>query len=260
MATAKPIYTAKNTTASFRLQWSITVFWRAPLDTPFWFEELRDVCIKDHVRILNHRQVDPKCSQFLVSASPSIAPVEMVRSVKGRLQHLVRVDRPRAFQRNYFIGSVGAMRRAQVEKYVASQLNHHRMADPRVQQRLAAFQISRSNIDLAQRRPSSHGLFVYTMHLVLCRDGRWMETREDVLRKTHDMLIRVARAKGHLLSRAGILPDHVHLVLGCDRVESPESVALSYLNNLAYAEGMKPVYQAGYYVGTVGEYDTGAIR
>ena len=42
--------------------------------------------------------------------------------------------------------------------------------------------------------------------------------------------------------------------------ESPEEIALAYMNNLAFAHGMRPVYQFGYYVGTFGEYDMAAVR
>ena len=53
---------------------------------------------------------------------------------------------------------------------------------------------------------------------------------------------------------------HVHVLLGCNLAESPQEVALGYLNNLAYAQEMRRVYQYGFYVGTVGEYDLGAVR
>jgi len=36
-------------------------------------------------------------------------------------------------------------------------------------------------------------------------------------------------------------------------------VALSYLNNLVFAHGMKALFCFSYYVGTFGEYDMGAI-
>lgn len=52
----------------------------------------------------------------------------------------------------------------------------------------------------------------------------------------------------------------MHLVLGCNLTDSPVEVVLGYLNNLAHAQGMRRVYQYGYFVGTVGEYDLGAIR
>ena len=74
------------------------------------------------------------------------------------------------------------------------------------------------------------------------------------------MLLKSSRAKGHRLTQAAILADHLHLVLGCQLTESPLQVALGYLNNLAYAQGMRAVYQKGFYAGTVGEYDLAAIR
>ena len=56
-----------------------------------------------------------------------------------------------------------------------------------------------------------------------------------------------------------MLADHVHLTLGCVVDQSPEDIVLSYLNNGAYALGMKPIFQFGYYKGTIGEYDRGAV-
>ena len=50
------------------------------------------------------------------------------------------------------------------------------------------------------------------------------------------------------------------MTMGCSLNESPEAVALAYLNNLAYAQGMKPVFCYSYYVGTFGEYDMDAVR
>ncbi len=75
-----------------------------------------------------------------------------------------------------------------------------------------------------------------------------------------DMICGAAKSKRHLLSRAAILPDHVHLALGCHLDESPEVVAHSYMNNLCFALGMTPVFQYSYWVGTFGEYDLGAVK
>jgi hypothetical protein len=36
-----------------------------------------------------------------------VAPSQCLRSIKGRLQHLVRAALPRAFRRNYSIRSLG---------------------------------------------------------------------------------------------------------------------------------------------------------
>ncbi|WP_425619475.1 transposase [Anatilimnocola sp. NA78] len=98
------------------------------------------------------------------------------------------------------------------------------------------------------------------MHLVFVRDdrqqdfdtGKWLQAKT---------IVRQAAVKyKHLLSRLAILPDHVHMILGIHPSESPRAVALSYLNNLAYSQGMQPVFMQSCYVGTIGEYDLGAIE
>ena len=74
------------------------------------------------------------------------------------------------------------------------------------------------------------------------------------------MLLQASVRYAHLLSQASVLADHVHLAIGCDISESPRQVALSYMNNLAYAQGMQPVLMPSYYAGTFGPYDLNAIR
>lgn len=86
-----------------------------------------------------------------------------------------------------------------------------------------------------------------------------MELRPSVLDKMSAMIESVAAKYGHRISRVGLLDDHVHLTLGCIVDQSPQDIALKYLNNCAYAIGMKPVFQFGYYAGTIGEYDRGAV-
>jgi REP element-mobilizing transposase RayT len=146
-----------------------------------------------------------------------------------------------------------------VEEYVASQLGHHRLADERVQTLLQQFQIVQPEVDLRQPRMTAHGRYWYNLHLVLVHRERWAEIRENVLRGVQKMILGVCRKKNYTLSRAGILADHVHLALGCPLEASPTEVALVFLNNLAYAHGMKAVYQFGAYVGTFGEYDQNAV-
>jgi hypothetical protein len=74
------------------------------------------------------------------------------------------------------------------------------------------------------------------------------------------MVIRASAKKGWSLSRIGMASNHLHVLLGCDVSETPSSIALGLLNNLAYAQGMKAAYAFSYYVGTFGNYDRDAIR
>jgi len=133
------------------------------------------------------------------------------------------------------------------------------MADVRVQERLKRYQISCSEVDLSKPQRTSHGLFWYSLHVVLVHQHRWNEIRHDVLEGVNRMIRRSCLTKGYLLSEAAILPDHVHILAGCPFEESPLEVTLGFLNNLSFAHGMRQVYQFGGFMGTVGEYSYGAL-
>jgi REP element-mobilizing transposase RayT len=255
-----PIYTADNCREpAYQLNWSYSLFWHAAPPEAAWLEPLQKATEADGIRILQHEFADQSVSQFLVSTRPDVAPQFIAQRLKGRLQILVRETTPSAFKRNYSIRSVGSANRATIDEYLQSQLDHHPCADERVTEQLQRLQIHNADVDLSQPSHTSHAIYWYNLHLVLVNDGRYREVHDEPLQALHDMIVRASRAKSHDLSRAAILPDHIHLALRCGIEESPESVALSYLNNLAFASGMKRVFRLGYYVGTFGEYDLGVI-
>jgi len=252
-----PIYTADNCKAAYQLNWSLAIFWREAVNEVNWFSDLQAVAEPDGVRVLEHRFIKPGVSQFLLSSRPETSPERLAWSVKGRLQHLVRREHPRTFRRNYGLRSLGSANREVVEQYVRSQAEHHPMADPRVQNRIRSLQIDNQQADLSEPSRTAHALYWYNLHVCFVNEGRCPEIREETLRAMREMILRAAAKKGHRLSRAGILPDHIHLTLACSIGESPADVALSYMNNLAYACGLKRVFAFGFYVGTFGEYDLG---
>ena len=134
----KPIYTPDNCNPAYQLNWSLTLFWRvsgAELE-PDLISSLKNATEKDGVRILKYRATGSQVSQFLLSTKPNTAPQTAIRSVKGRLQYLVREKYPKAFQRNYSLHSIGSAKREVIEHYVSTQLGHHKMADRKVQARL----------------------------------------------------------------------------------------------------------------------------
>jgi len=256
----EPLYTPDNTKSAYQLNWGLTLFWRqTPIREQSWLTDLQPATEPDGVRVLKHRFTTGDASQFFVSTKAHVSPAALIWSVKGRLQNLVNQHRPKAFQRNYSVRSIGSAKRTVVENYVADQLGHHRMADPKVQQRLARFQKTYPDVELSKPCFSSHGQYWYNLHVAVVNEERWTEIREDVLQKLNDMIEGVASKHGYRLSRVGLLADHIHMTLGCPIDRSPEEVALGYLNNCAYACGMKPVFQFSYYVGTFGEYDRGAV-
>jgi REP element-mobilizing transposase RayT len=71
---------------------------------------------------------------------------------------------------------------------------------------------------------------------------------------------RICARKGYKASALAVLADHLHIALRGAVVQTPEQIALSFLNNLAYALEQRPWWQAGYYAGTFGEYSMAAVR
>jgi len=256
----KPLYTSSNCKPAYQLRWSLALFCSVELPPiKAWLSQLSEAVERDGVRVLDHDQQNTVLF-FLLSTKPTATPPEIVKSVKGRLQHILQRSAPKAFRRNFSLSSIGEASREVIEEYVASQLGHHPMADPRVEARFKDFQFVFPDVDLSAEQFSSHGRYVYCLHLALVHEARWREVREKQLSITRDMFFKAARDKGHKLSRLALLPDHLHATLGCRFNESPEEVALGYMNNLAFAHGMKPIFCNSYYVGTFGDYDMGAIR
>jgi len=123
MSDPQPLYTRGNCRFSCLWQWGLTVFWRQPEPDDGWF-------LKRHFR-------EPAISQFAIRTQPRVSPLLVVQRIKGRLQYVVRHRRPKAFQGNYAIRRVRHVTRQGIEACVADQLDHHQVADPRIQARFA---------------------------------------------------------------------------------------------------------------------------
>jgi REP element-mobilizing transposase RayT len=254
------IYTPVNCKAAYKLNWSLAVFWTtSPPPAAGWLDALGDAVEPDGVRLLEHRLAKGNVSQFLLSTRPATAPAEIARSIKGRLQYLVRAALPKPFRRNYGLRSVGDAGAKVVEGYVRRQTAHHPMADPRVQRQFDKLHID-GGADLTMPRVGGHAQFVYNLHLVLVHRDRDKEVRAVLLEPRRERVLAIAAKKDHHVGRGQLLADHLHLTVGCALTTSPQQVALGYMNNLAYAEGMKPLFEFSYYVGTFGEYDLDAVR
>ncbi|MCX7050019.1 MAG: transposase [Candidatus Sumerlaeota bacterium] len=161
--------------------------------------------------------------------------------------------------RNYCFRSIGSSKRNVVEQYIGRQLGPYSDTAPFNPNALQRFQIFNSSCDLSQPRRTSHSIYWYNLHIVLVNDKRECEIRESRLQTIHDTILKIARVRDYQLSRAAILPDHIHLALGCGSEKSPADVALCFLNNLAFALDREPVFQMGFFAGTFGEYDLGVI-
>ena len=256
-----PLYTAANCRIAYQLHWSLTLFAAQPWpEKNVWWQPLQDVVEKDGVRLLDFHLDDQTTGQFFISSKPEISPAQIIRSVKGRLQYSIRDAVPQFWRRHYSITSVGDANNDVLQGYVGRQVEHHPMADPRTTDRLLKVQFHDPKINLAALGASAHGRFTHSLHLVLENTGHLADTREETLTASRAMAIGVCRKKGWLLSRLGIVANHLHILLGCDVTDVPRDVVLSLMNNLAFVQGMKQIYEHSFYVGTFGAYDHGAIR
>ena len=256
-----PIYLSSNRSAAFQLNWSVAVFGK--IDFPpseAWIDPLKEATESDGVRILETERTSSNVVQFLVSTRPDASPSEIVRSIKGRWQYILRSQFPSVFRRNYFIGRFGEANSETLNNYVARQTARHPMADDRVTAKLELLQFYDPAVKLDEEQIGSHGKFVYGLQVVIENAHGWNEIRDEVLQGSRDMIVRASASKGWRLARIGLLSNHIHILLGCSVVESPESVAISLLNYLAYVQGMTPAFRFSYYVGTFGHYDRNAIR
>ena len=115
------------------------------------------------------------------------------------------------------------------------------------------------DVDLGAIHRSSYGEFIYALQIVLESESGWNEVRSEVLKAYCGAVISTCRKHNWRLARIGLLSNHLHILIGPDMTDSPEGVALSLMNNLAYTQGMKAVLRWSYYVGGFGSYDRGAI-
>ena len=95
---------------------------------------------------------------------------------------MFRAECPKAFRRNYYIGSVGDVNCQVLDRYVAGQIDKHRVVDPQFQQRLESLQYHDPTVALELVRTSNHGRFIYNLHDVLESSDRTFDIRESTLR------------------------------------------------------------------------------
>ncbi len=245
---------------AYQLNWSYSLFWRDEVvPDRDWLAQLVQACEKDHIRVLEHRAASSTVSQFLISTRPDLSPVTLLQRVKGRLQYVLQPIGRKLFRRNYGLRSIGSTKRTVLEDYLETQLDHHPVADPLIDDMLRKYQIHNPQVDLSRPQHTDHGTYWYNLHVVLVNDRRQRESSESYFARLNESVRRTAATNKHQLSRAALIPDHLHLALGCTLLETPEQIVLSYMNSISQDLGMGHVFSDSYFVGTFSEYDLGVI-
>ncbi len=198
--------------------------------------------------------------QILFATTPDVSPVLLAARAKGRLQHALRAaGAPVAFSRKVSVRSVGENTRADVEGYLARQVERGEFADPRFRERMARYTAVRDVTDLAAPMAGGHGRYWYNLHVVFVTADRFRFGADDVLAGLRDAAVAAADQNGHGLKSVAVMPDHVHMALRGAIARSPREIGVGFQNALADVAGCR-AWQDEFYAGTFSEYDVSAIR
>jgi REP element-mobilizing transposase RayT len=225
-----------------------------------FFTTLESLWETDGIRVLESNWSAEQI-QFTCSVKPAVSPTFFTARMKGRLQHALRVaGTPTSFSRKVAFRSIGENRREQVEAYIGGQVSKERFVDDRFEEFMKGFTVSNADVRLQDPSATERGRYWYNLHVVLVTESRMRFTDEGSLRLMAKTCDKVSIKKSYGISRRSVMPDHIHLSLRGNVEHSPEDVALSFMNNIAFAFGQKAIFRPSYYVGTFGEYDMGAVR
>jgi len=225
---------------------------------PF-LQDLAEAWQRDALHLLEHRW-QPDLIQLVFSATPDVAPVDLARVAKGRLQHARRkAGIPFDFSRKVAVRALGENIREAVAAYVRDQLEHAELADPRYRDLLQRHSIEDAKVRLEEPFSTNSGQYWYNLHLVLVTDSRW-RMGESEAQAVADGCREVAREHGYGLARLAVMPDHAHLAVRGHPEHSPNRIARAFQEATARKVGMLGFWKDTFYVGTFGEYGMAAVR
>ena len=230
-----------------------------PLPAPPLLDALASAWHGDGLELESHAWTAAD-AHLTFRAGPDIAPVLVAQRAKGRLQHALRkAGTPVDFSRKVSVRSLGHNITPTVERYVREQLEHADLADPRCRATLAAAAVADASVDLAVPSETNSGRYWYNLHVVLVVAKRFRIGGADFLGRVREQALRAAAACECRVKALAIMPDHLHAALRGDVARSPAEIAIALQNATTHAAGCR-MWQDGFYVGTFGEYDLGAVR
>jgi REP element-mobilizing transposase RayT len=259
-----PIYKYEHLKPAFHLRYTWTGWPTAgtqfpPIPDEHFFEQLDTAWQSDSLkRIATNWQTDK--IQFTFSTVPTVSPTLFVARVKGRLQHALRLGgTPVRFSRKVAFRGIGENHTLEVENYIQTQAEKERFVDPRFSEMLRRFTIVDPAVALDEPSESNSGRYWYNLHVVLVVASRGRIRSEEDFAKLDRMVQATAEKHQYGLAARAWMPDHLHVALRGHIEESPGEIALSIMNNTAFAMRQNALWQPGFYVGTFSEYDVRAV-
>jgi REP-associated tyrosine transposase len=227
---------------------------------------LANTCSREQLHLLESDIKDTQL-RLLLSLKPSQTISEVVRKLKGNLQHQSRkaFDVPKLFGKGYFARSSGRINLEAARNYVEQQAAHHgyqgtwtkplKFRNPDFKSPAFAFE---------------HCAAILNYHLVLVTQNRIPVFDEVIAPRLFDYLMEIGSKYTFAIDRIGLLPDHMHLIIEGIPSISVEEYVLAIMNSthnwmmenywgVLKETGAWDVWRPSYYAGTVGEYTTAQI-
>jgi REP element-mobilizing transposase RayT len=221
---------------------------------------LADAWEQDGIRLLERKCLSDHW-QATVSTKPVTDPSLIVGRIKGRIDHRFRTQKiPFKFSRKVSLRAIGNNTTADVQDYIRRQVDSAQFCSSDFAQNLKQFTRVWQDDRLHAPIEVSSGRYWYLLHLVLVVDGRHRIGDFDFLGHLFEACQAIAMERDYLLGGLSVMPDHLHLCLRGAVADSPEAIALGYMNESCRRLGVVGLWRPSYYVGTTGTYNMNAVR
>ena len=244
----RPIYERNHTCVSDDLRWSLTITPDGPTTPPTqWSDRLRSLLIGDAIHLLDVHQPHAGTLRFDVSTPPDVAPADIVWICRGALQDSLRTRKKLQLRRKFLLASVGDGSTDAGDRFIAG----------RLERRSTSGTSGHRGIRRPTPRRIDHGVHDITLRMAAVHDKRFRTMRADHREVTVRAVIDTAAKYDHDVLSLIAAPDHLWLCVDVPAERSPGEVALSYLNNVAFRHGSRPVFERGCHLETVSSTQVG---
>lgn len=225
-----------------------------------------EVCAREKYKMLE-RSIDENHLRLLISLRPNHTVSEVVRKLKGNLQHrYLKEYSGKLLGKGYFARTSGKVSLERANDYLNRQVSHHGYQGGWTD----ALELRNTNF----RSPAfsfAHCVSILNYHLVLSTQERKPVFDEDIAPKLFDYICGIGIKHDFLVERISFLPDHVHMTFEGMPSVGVEDYARVIMNNTQfwmnkYFDGVLKntdawnVWEPTYYAGTIGEYTTAQVK
>lgn len=247
-----PLYSKRTSLhPATQLHWNYTVTWQSAPIPPIWLGELQRHCVVDGILVRDYELLDAGRGVLLLDSRANVSPHTIVQRLRGRLQAVLRRWDAKALAAEDELSSIGTFSQQAVEALLRQQRFYSPPSAPTPEpSRFVEYRWDDPTVDLNRASEFQNKRYWYNLHVVFTFAEIVCLLNDNELGLVWQTLMRVAQQKQHWLRRAEIQTDSLQACLRGQWMESPEEIALTYLNEFAFSVGQRKVFGDNYLVGT----------